>query len=396
MAEPRLAAWWRLTEERSQRWRMALGAPAEESLDNLLSDEQRERDRVLSALYDRQAEGLSRKGGSGESNPSVARWLGDIRRLFPDSVVRVMQRDAVDSLGLERMLLEPEALEAFTPDVQLVANLLQLKDVMPPEAKAAARHVVQRVVDELVARWREPMRQAVHGSLDRARKERRPRHRDIDWNRTILANLGSYSPEHRTVIPERRIGFGRRRSRLDDVILCLDQNGSMAPSIVYGGIFASALAALPSLSTRLVVFDTNVVDLSDELGSDPVDLLFGIQLGGGTDIARAMAYCAQLVSRPERTTLVLVSDLFEGGQRDQLLTRAAALVDAGVSLLVLLALDDEGAPSFDHENAAALAALGVPCFACTPDRFPDLMAAALARRDVGDWAAREGIVTQRG
>ena len=151
-------------------------------------------------------------------------------------------------------------------------------------------------------------------------RNRRPRHREIDWNRTIRANLKNYQPEYKTIVPETRIGFGRKRKRLRDIILCIDQSGSMATSVVYSGVFGAVLASLPAVSTKVVVFDTAVVDLSDKL-DDPVEVLFGTQLGGGTDIHQALTYCQSLVRRPEQTILVLISDLIEGGVRENLLKR---------------------------------------------------------------------------
>jgi Mg-chelatase subunit ChlD len=254
--------------------------------------------------------------------------------------------------------------------------------------------VVRRVVEELERRLANPMRQAVAGSLNRATRNRRPRHNEIDWNRTIRANLKHYQPEYRTVIPETRIGYGRKRNSLRDIILCVDQSGSMATSVVYAGVFSAVLASLPTVRTRMVVFDTAVVDLTEEL-DDPVELLFGTQLGGGTDINRALAYCQGLVRSPHDTILVLISDLYEGGRADEMLKRAASLVASGVQVVALLALNDEGAPSFDHSNAAALSGMGIPSFACTPDLFPDLMAAAITRQDIGKWAAAHKIVTSR-
>jgi Mg-chelatase subunit ChlD len=306
-----------------------------------------------------------------------------------------MQRDALERLDLKRMLLEPELLASVTPDVHLVGTLLSLRSVLPQRTRETARQVVRRVVDELMRRLAAPTRQAVLGSLSRATRNTRPRHSEIDWPRTIRANLRHYQPRYRTVIPERRIGYGRKRGSLRDIILCVDQSGSMAASVVYSGVFGAVLASLPAVAARMVVFDTAVVDLSAEL-SDPVDLLFGVQLGGGTDINQALAYCQSLVRRPHETILVLISDLYEGGNRVEMLQRAAALAGAGVQVIVLLALSDQGAPGFDHQNAAALASLGIPAFACTPDRFPDLMAAAINRQDLGLWAAANTIVTARG
>lgn len=372
--------------DRLKRWRLALGGEAD-GTGVRLGGRDLAIDGVLSALYSTDGE---RKGGLGASNPNVARWLGDIRTYFPTPVVRVLQQDALERRGLRRMLLEPELLALVEPDVHLVAELVSLASVIPSRTKDTARLVVRKVVDELERRLAERLRQAVRGSLDRATRTQRPRHAEIDWNRTIRANLKHWLPEKQTLVAERRIGFGRRRQALRDIILCVDQSGSMATSVVYAGVFGAVLASIRALRTRMVVFDTAVVDLTDAL-TDPVDLLFGLQLGGGTDINRAFAYCESLVQRPSETVLVLISDLFEGGDAESLVLRAARLVGAGVRVVVLLALNDSGSPSYDHNLAARLADLGIPSFACTPDQFPDLMATALARRDLGAWAAAQGL-----
>ena len=383
--------------ERLRRWRLLLGGNEADGTGQGLSDEDAALDRCLSLLYDPRpgaGQAASRRGGLGGSAPSVARWLGDIRTYFPSSVVRVMQKDAMERLNLRQMLLQPELLAAVEPDVHLVATLISLRSVMPAKTRDTARLVVQRVVDELMRKLANPMRQAVTGSLNRAVRNRRPRHREIDWHRTIRANLRHYQPELNTVIPETLVGFGRRRSSLRDIILCIDQSGSMAASVVYSGIFGAVLASLPAVSTRLVVFDTSIVDLTDQL-QDPVEVLFSTQLGGGTDINRAIAYCQEQIQRPTDTIFVLISDLIEGGVRAEMLKRVAHMVAGGVQVVALLALSDEGAPCYDAENAAALAALGVPAFACTPDLFPDLMAAAIQRQDLGQWAAARGIASPR-
>jgi Mg-chelatase subunit ChlD len=380
-------------DERSRRWRLVLGGAAEESLGELGGDEAA-MDAALSALYDSgSAEGSleggrRRSAGLGASAPQVARWLGDIREYFPSTVVQIMQSDAIERLNLTSLLLEPEMLDAVEPDVHLVGTLLSLNRVMPDQTKDVARQVVRKVVDELERRIANKTKAAVTGALNRATRVNRPRHADIDWDRTIRANLKHYQPEYRTIVPERLVGYGRRTTAVQrDVILCVDQSGSMAASVVYSGVFAAVLASMRSLRTSLVVFDTAVVDLTDQL-HDPVEVLFGTQLGGGTDINRAIAYCQELVTRPRDSIFVLISDLYEGGIRAEMLHRVAALVEAGVQVVVLLALSDEGAPAYDHDNAAALASLGVPAFACTPDAFPDLMAAAIERRDLRGFAAQ--------
>jgi Mg-chelatase subunit ChlD len=372
-------------DERLRRWRLALGgAPGAEGTGYGLTGTDAAVDAALGALYDHAGDGATnqRGAGLGASAPRVARWLGDIRQYFPSTVVQVMQADAIERLNLTRLLLEPEMLDAVEPDVHLVGTLLSLNRVMPDKSKRAARKVVAKVVAELERRIAQPTRTALSGALNRAARINRPRHHDIDWHRTIRANLRHYQVEQRTIVPERLVGYGRRAQAVQrDIVLCVDQSGSMAASVVYSGVFAAVLASMRSLKTSLVVFDTAVVDLTDRL-SDPVDVLFGTQLGGGTDINRAIAYGQQLITRPRDTIFVLISDLYEGGVREEMLRRVAAMTAAGVQVITLLALSDEGAPDYDRENAAALAALGVPAFACTPDVFPELMAVAIEHRDL--------------
>ncbi|WSG85961.1 VWA domain-containing protein [Streptomyces sp. NBC_01727] len=369
---------------------MVLGGDSAETTGCTLTGRDAAMDGALNALYGGGGRsggrgGSDRSAGLGGSAPSVARWLGDIRTYFPSSVVQVMQRDAIDRLGLSALLLEPEMLEAVEADVHLVGTLLSLNKAMPETTKETARAVVRKVVDDLEKRLATRTRATLTGALDRSAKINRPRHRDIDWDRTIRANLKNYLPlpgggGAGTVVPERLIGYGRAAQAVKkDVILCIDQSGSMAASVVYASVFGAVLASMRTLRTRLVVFDTAVVDLTDQL-DDPVDVLFGTQLGGGTDINRALAYCQSRITRPAETVVVLISDLYEGGIRNEMLKRVAAMKASGVQFVTLLALSDEGAPAYDREHAAALGALGAPAFACTPDLFPEVMAAALEKR----------------
>lgn len=379
--------------ERMRRWVLALGEEARQCCENVpLSAEDLEMSAALSVLYDQPGGSGGLRGGTGASSPRVARWLGDIRKYFPSTVVQTMQRDAFERLKLQDMLLQPEMLDSVQPDVHLVSTLMSLNRVIPAETRETARLVVRKVVDELMKQLEEPLRTAVGGALNRAARNRRPRHVEIDWNRTIRANLRHWQAEYRTLVPQTLIGYGRKARRPQrEIILCIDQSGSMAASIVYSSIFGAVMASLPAVRTRLVAFDTSVADLTEEL-HDPVDILFGVQLGGGTDINRAVGYCQSLIRDPRNTILVLISDLYEGGVERNLLQRAAELVQSGVQFIALLALSNEGRPFYDRDLAAKLAALGVPSFACTPDVFPGMMAAAIRREDVNLWAARQGIV----
>jgi Mg-chelatase subunit ChlD len=379
--------------ERARRWRLVLGGDDQTGL----SERDRRLDAALAGLYeakvgDRGKPGANRRGGLGGSAPRVASWLGDIREFFPAPVVQVIQKDAFERLGLKEMLLQPEFLAALEADVHLVADVIALRSVMPEKTKDTARQVVARVVKTLMDNLETRTTDTIRGAVDRRKRTRRPRHSDIDWPRTIVKNLRHWQAEHSTIVPETLIGRGRssRRFNLEEVILCVDQSGSMGTSVVYSSIFAAVMASIPAIATRLVVFDTNIVDLTEEL-ADPIEVLFSVQLGGGTDINQALAYCERLVNEPARTHLVLISDLIEGGIAEQMLARAKALVSAGVNVIVLLALNDDGRPAYDANHAAILASLGCPVFACTPHQFPELMATALRRQDIWAWAAAQDI-----
>jgi Mg-chelatase subunit ChlD len=384
-------------EERRRRWRLVLGGEDAAGL----SERDLRIDRALSALYDRgdggAGSGTSRRAGLGASAPRVARWLGDIREFFPAPVVQVIQRDAFERLNLKAMMLEPEFLSTLEADVHLVADLISLRSAIPEKTRDTARQVVKKVVDELMKRLVHATAETIRGAILRGKRTNRPRFSDIDWPRTIQANLRHWQAEHKTIIPERLIGLARQtktRADLDHVILCVDQSGSMATSVVYSSIFAAVMASLPVIDTKLVCFDTAIVDLTEDL-ADPVEVLFGVQLGGGTDINAALAYCQNLVAQPAKTHLILITDLFEGGNAPEMLERAAALVASGANLIVLLALSDDGRPGYHTDHAQKFAALGCPVFACKPDQFPDLMAHALNRRDLQEWAASRDIALVR-
>jgi len=381
-----------MSEEGERRWRLALGAE-----DELLAPPDQRLSGALTAVYGEGGEsGAGAKkgrGGLGGSAPHVARWMGDIREHFPSPVVQIVQKDAFERLGLKQMLLEPEFLGAVEADIDLVASLMSLRQIMPEKIKTMARQVIGKLVAQLMDRLARKTAEAMRGAVDRRRRTRRPRFADIDWPRTIRANLQHYQAEHRSLVPERLIGFMRQQRRivdLDEVILCVDQSGSMASSVIYASIFAAVMASLPVVRTKLVCFDTVVLDLTDNL-ADPVDVLFGVQLGGGTDINQAVAYCGERIERPAKAHFVLITDLYEGGKAEEMLARLGKLIASGVNVIVLLALSDVGRPAFNADLAGQVAALGAPVFACTPDQFPDLMAAALRRQDLAAWAAARDI-----
>lgn len=364
-------------DEKLTKWRMILGKKADPKGSVAMPGEMKGMDETLEALYDSE-----KQSGLGNSSPNVNRWLGDIRKYFPSSVVQIMQKDALERLNLQEMLFEPELLETIEPDIGLVGTLLSLKSVIPQKTKETARLVVQKVVDDLQKRLRNPMREAVTGALNRSVRNRRPKLREINWHSTIKANLKHYQQDYKTIIPHTLIGYGKKGQSLKEVILVVDQSGSMASSVVYASVFGAVMASLKALKTHMIVFDTAVVDLTKDL-EDPVDILFGTQLGGGTDINKALAYAQSLIRVPNDTILILISDLYEGGNKTEMLKRAHQIKAAGVQFIALLALNDEGAPIYDKNIAASFAAIDIPSFACSPDQFPSLMAATINKEEYG-------------
>jgi hypothetical protein len=382
-----------------KRWKLILGSNNVQGDGAELSPEEEQMDAALGALYEFEHSGKfeyqskGTKGSSGKSTFTLSKWLGDIRTYFPNSVVQVLQKDALRQPELQKKLMfEPEILEQSEPDVHLVAMLMELKKHIPAKTKVTARYVVKKVVEDLMEKLHQKTIAALSGAINKSVRNRRPRFQEMDWNQTILKNLKHYQPDYQTIIPELKIGFGRKkRQNIKDIILCLDQSASMATSIVYSGVFAAVMASLPSLKTRLIVFDTEVIDLTEQL-DDPVELLFGIQLGGGTDINKALHYCQQGIEKPSETILVLITDLYEGGNNLLMQERIIDLQATGVQIINLLALSDDGTPSYDMANAKFMAAHNVPVFACTPDLFPDMMAAAINGQDMSLWAGQHDIV----
>jgi hypothetical protein len=374
--------------EQVKRWRLILGASTQDQLSGCaagceLSAEQNEMDQALAAIYDESEESESskrggRSAGLGGSAPRLAKWLGDIRNYFKEDVVCVIQQDAIERKGLKQLLFEPETLKSIQPNVQLVGTLMSLGGQIPERTKETARMVVRAVVDEIKMKLEQQIRQAVMGAINRKEHTPIPHASSIDWKWTIGRNLKNYQPSLDTIVPERVYFFSRaQRTNSWTVIVDMDQSGSMADSVVYGAVMGSIFASIPALKTRVVAFDTEVVDLTEKCGDDPVNMLFGVQLGGGTDINKSVGYCQQFIEDPAKTLFILITDLYEGGNQGQLVRRLSEMVSDGVKCICLLALADHGKPCFDESLAKKLAAIGIPCFACNPSRMPELLDQAL-------------------
>lgn len=389
------------------RWRLILGQDAEDQLSEfgqveqmVLSDEELIMDRALAAIYDQTNHvsdiggapfSSSRGAGKGQSAPRLAQWLGDVRSLFPEDVVSVIQNDAMERKGWKQLLLEPEVLASIKPDIQLVGTLLSLKGQIPEQTKETARMLVKSVVDELIKRMEQNIQRAVTGALNRRQHTPLSSLSGIDWKRTIQRNLKNYDVSLQRIIPERFYFYDRARKNKEwTVIIDIDQSGSMAESVIWASIIGSIFASIPALETRVVVFDTEVVDLTEQCANDPVDMLFGIQLGGGTDIHKSVAYCEQFIEEPKKTLFILISDLYEGGNQSKLIRRMREMKESGVKTLCLLALSDEGKPFYDEQVAKAFSRDGTPTFACTPALLPQLVEGALKGQDLTELSIRLG------
>jgi hypothetical protein len=387
--------------DRYTRWRLILGREANEGLcqlagrRSLLDGDHANLDEALGQIYggpcDDGNSPKQRNAGLGASAPRLAKWLGDIRSYFNKDIVAVIQRDAIEKKGLQQLLFEPETLGQVTPNIELVGTLMSLKGMIPERTKETAREVVRAVVEEIMKRMRGGVEQAVRGALDRSRHSPIRSLPNLDWARTIRRNLKNYDRQRQVVIPETFHFFARQHRRKEwNVIVCMDQSGSMADSVVYGGVTGAIFASMPSLETHVVVFDTEVVDLTEKC-HDPVDLLFGVQLGGGTDINRAVGYCQKLIHDPRKTLFLLITDLYEGGNSRELVRRMEELAASGVRAICLLALSDSGLPSHDENLARRFAEVGVPCFGCTPNLLPALLEGALKGQDLQVLAERCGV-----
>lgn len=377
------------------RWRLILGDEPKALSDVVLDEEQSIMDAALSAIYDGDTQGKgsgSKQGGKGSSSPNLAKWLTDVRTFFPQDIVSVIQSDAIERKGLTKLFFEPETLKNVKPDINMVSTLMTLKGQIPAKSKETARELVRTVVSEIMQRMEQDLRNAVTGALNKKEHSPVSYFPALDWKRTIGKNLKNYDPERKLIVPEKFYFFERNRRQKDwTVVLDIDQSGSMADSIIYSSVMGSIFASMPALDTHVVAFDTEITDLTELCRNDPVDMLFGIQLGGGTDINKSVAYCQSLIENPRKTMFILISDLYEGGVRKGLLRRLGEMHDNGVKVISLLALSDGGKPDYDVNLAKEISKLGIACFACSPDRLPELVECAIKGFDLNRFVGKDRI-----
>ncbi|GAA3486682.1 VWA domain-containing protein [Streptomyces cremeus] len=378
-----------------ERWRLILGEPAERPAGGL-AGRAAARDAALEWLYGRDPD-LARRGvrrargagggaergrgaGHGPSAVTAVDWLDEVHRLFPKETVERLERDAVERYGIEEIVTDPAVLERVEPSATLLKAVLRTKHLMNPEVLRLARRIVAEVVRHLTERLRPEIRQAFHGTRSR-RPGNRQVARNFDFRATVRANLAHYRPREKRLLIEKPHFHSRTARHLDQwqLVLLVDQSGSMAGSVIHSAVTAACLWGLPGLKTRLVAFDTSVVDLTGDV-TDPVELLMRVQLGGGTDIARAVDYGAGLVENPRRCVFAVVSDFHEGGDPYRLVRTVRGLVEQGTTVLGLAALDEDANPAYDRELGRRLADAGAHMGAMTPGQLAVFVAERLAGR----------------
>lgn len=376
-----------------KRWRLILGSGCDEMINSLggaaeMSADELLMDSALSQIYGNDSgANMTGTAGKGASSPKLTKWLGDLRSLFASAEIKVIQNDAIERKGLKQLLFEPEMLNSLEPDISTASLLLMLKDQIPAKSKDNARQYIAKIVEDINRRLSDDIKRSVTAAMNRREHSPIPSASALDYKLTIRRNLKNYDPGLKTILPEKFYFFERvSRSASRTVILDIDQSGSMGESAIYSSVMGCILASISSVKTHVVAFDTAVTDLT-EMCSDPVDLLYGIQLGGGTDIEKSVAYCTDLITEPEKTTMFLVTDLYEGGNRNGLIRRLGELKESGVNVIVLLAISDSGKPMFDESIAEKIAAFDIPCFACPPEKLPEMLEAALKKRSLSGFVS---------
>lgn len=360
--------------EMLSRWRLILGQFAEEKLP--LDGSYAETEDALAFLYDREYSGgrgirSDGSGGRGASVFSVPEWLGKVKKLFPKSAAEIMQKDALNKYGIDEMLTNSEILKNLEPDITLLGKLLSFRNIIPQNVRKQADDVIRRAAEEISKKLEVAIRRSFYGKKLSSTQSYYKVYRNFDFKKTIERNLKNYSKEHGTIIP-RRLYFSNTVKRYNpwDIIILADQSGSMCNSVIYTSVMASIFAKLPFLRTKLAVFDTAIADLSEHTSS-ATDILMRVQLGGGTDIYRALCYGESLMTAPAKTIVILITDLYEGGDIRRVYRKCKDILESGAKLIVLPALDYESEPCYNRPAAKYIAGMGADVAAITPEELAE-------------------------
>lgn len=364
------------------RWRLVLGQDAEQGLGCSLDGTDAERDAALGFLYNREygskrnvRQTGPRRGGQEESVLSTPDWINAVHTLFPKRTIERIEKDALDRYQIQELVTNPDLLKRAQPSQALLKAVLQTKHLMNQEVLALARQLVRQVVEQLLEELSRPVRSVFLGARDRRTRSHMKVAKNFDARTTVRRNLANYDPKSKRLYIRTPYFTSRVRRQVDrwQIIIVVDESGSMVNSVIHAAVTASIFFGIRSLQPHLILFDTNVVDVTADC-SDPVETMMKVQLGGGTDIGGALAYAATLVNNPRQTIVVLITDFYEGGPIDRLYSVTKQLIESGVTLLGLAALDDVAEPCYDRGTAEHLAALGAHVGAMTPGELADWVA----------------------
>jgi Mg-chelatase subunit ChlD len=375
-----------LTSDQRQtltRWRLILGKTAEQHGIGLGGDEAAARIEALVGFLFEQSNGSGASASksndrTGSKEPghamNIPRWVDEVGQLFPREAKEVMERELVNRKGLRELMQKPELLERIEPNQELVKTLLTHRDLLNENTRSLARKIINKVVEELKKKLKVQIEPAITGAIRRDKHSPRRVFRNLDLGRTIRRNLHNYdAPSQKLLVNRLYFHAAERRSRPWHVIVAVDQSGSMLDSAIFSAVMASIFAELPAVRTSLFLFDTEVADLSDKVGQ-PVDVLLSIQLGGGTDITKALKYAYQLVAQPARTIVVLITDFYDGRSERDVVTQVKEMSQSGIRMIGLGALGYSARPEYNKTTASKCRKAGMDILSCTPEKLAEAMA----------------------
>ena len=364
------------------KWRLILGKYSDNQIgfkEEASSLNYMDMDELLDYLYSREygeEDGVRRErnGSLDPSNLTVPSWITKIREVFPKETVEILEKHALDKYELTELLTDKEVLEKLEPNKELLKNILQMKHLMKGEILETAKQIVKKVADDITKKLESDVKKAIVGRVNKNKSSLIKSSRNIDYKRTIKTNLKNFDTEENRLVVD-KVYFNDRVKKYNpwNVIIAVDESGSMLDSVIHSAIMAGIFSKLPMLKTNLVIFDTEVVDLSGYI-DEPVETLMSVQLGGGTNITKALQYCETLIENPHKTMVILVTDLYEGYGYGNMYATAKSIIESGAKLIVLTALDMEATPIYDKNAAQKMASLGAEVGAMTPGGLSEWIA----------------------